>query len=132
VQANNVRTSQASSSGNLELNAFMPLIAESLLESLQLLANSVNILQSKCVEGITVNEAVCRRHVENSTAVLTALVDTIGYENAQKIAQASRDSNKTIRELVTDWKLMTAQKFDQLTSAEVVMRLGKPDKEADI
>jgi len=131
VQANNVKISQASSMGNLELNAFMPLIADTLLESIQLLTNAVHILCRKCIEGITVNEEICRRYVQNSTAVLTALVDVIGYENAQNIARISRDSDKTIRELVTERSLITADQFDQIISAEAVIRLGKPDGETD-
>ena len=74
VMGNDVIIAQACATGNLELNQFMPLIALALLESLQLLNNSCGIFREYCVTGIKANEAVCKKQVENSTAVVTALI----------------------------------------------------------
>jgi aspartate ammonia-lyase len=60
--------------GSLELNAFLPLIADCLLENLDVLARADDVLARLCVDGIEADEARCRAHVENSTAAATALV----------------------------------------------------------
>jgi aspartate ammonia-lyase len=110
--------------GHLELNPFLPLIADSLLESIGLLSNSASILCSHCVEGLKVNEDECRSHVENSTGAITALVGKFGYEKAQEINCEFRKSKKTVRQIVTEKALLSAEEFDELVSAEGVMKLG--------
>ncbi|HBC86551.1 MAG TPA: aspartate ammonia-lyase [Lentisphaeria bacterium] len=124
AMSNDTTIAHACAMGHLELNAFMPLLADSYLESLDLLINSSSILCVHCIEGLKVNEGVCRRLVENSTATLTALVGRIGYEKAQEITCEFRKSKKSIREIVVDKKILSAKEFNELTSAEAVMKLG--------
>ena len=85
VMGNDQVIAQACSAGNLELNQFMPLIAHSFLESIDLLKNASKLFNEKCVAFITANEDVCRMHVNNSTATITALVPAIGYERCSEI-----------------------------------------------
>jgi len=73
--------------GSLELNAFLPLIADCLLENLDVLARADDVLARLCVNGIEADEARCRAHVENSTAAATALVPALGYERAGEAAR---------------------------------------------
>lgn len=124
VMNNNNTISQAVARGNLELNAFMPLIADRLLESLQLLTNACKIFRENCVEGITVNETVCKKQVENSTATLTALLQKIGYEKARQLAGEMKESGKSLKKLVIEKGLMSVNEFEALTSAEAVTQLG--------
>jgi len=124
VMANDQAITQACSSGNLELNQFMPLIAHSLLESLTLLSNASSILSEKCVSGIVANEAVCKKQVENSTASITALIPKIGYEKASEVATLAKSKNITIRESVRVLNMMSASEFEELISPEQVCRLG--------
>ncbi len=124
VMSNDSTLSHACAMGHLELNAFMPLIADTYLESLDLLINSSSMLCNRCVEGLKVNEKACRRHVENSTATLTALVGRIGYEKAQGITCEFRRTGKSLREIAIYRKILSGKDFDELTSAEAVMRLG--------
>ncbi len=128
VMANDQVIAHACSMGHLELNPFLPLVADALLGSLDLLANACNIFRRHCVEHLEADEARCRRHVENSTASVTALVSLIGYEQATALAQALRSEEKSLRELVVERKLATAEEFDQLISPESVTRLGTPFK----
>ncbi|MFW6161953.1 MAG: aspartate ammonia-lyase, partial [Planctomycetota bacterium] len=90
VMANDQAIATACSMGNLELNAFLPLVADALLGSLSLLANASDIFRRRCVAGIEADEARCRRHVHGATATVTALVEPLGYETAQAIAQTAR------------------------------------------
>ena len=117
----------AASRGDLELNAFMPLIADSLLHSCDLLARACTLLRAHCVEGITADEARCRAHIDGSTAMATALVAVLGYDTASKIAREAAVSGRTVREMVLENGPLTAAQFDELTTAEAVCRLGMPD-----
>jgi len=126
VMANDQSISYACSLGNLELNAFMPLIADALLGSLDLLTNACSILRRNCVAGLEADEQKCRQYVESATATVTSLVDAIGYHAALKVAEEAQSQGKSIRELVIENRLLTAEEFDELVSAESVTRLGSP------
>jgi len=114
----------AAASGNLELNAFLPLIAQCLLESCDLLARGADIFRRLCVEGIEADEARCRTHVESSTATATALLPLIGYEAACQVVQSAAKTGKSIKQSAIDEGLLTAEQFDELVSPEAVCRLG--------
>ena len=124
VMANDVAITQACSMGSLELNAFYPLIADCMLGSLDLLTGACSIFRRLCVEGIEADEARCRRHVDASTAGLTALVEKIGYEAATGIARKASADSVSIRQVAIDSGLVTGEEFDQLVSPENVTRLG--------
>ncbi|MDO8683533.1 MAG: aspartate ammonia-lyase [Armatimonadota bacterium] len=127
VMGNDQTIALAAASGNLELNAFLPLIADCLLESCDLLARACDILRRLCVEGIVADVEQCRRHVEGSTATVTALLPVIGYEGACRLAVAQMaDKTKTIKELAIAEGILKAEQFDELVSPEAVTRLGNP------
>ncbi len=117
----------ACAQGNLELNAFMPLIAECLLNSIDLMARACELLATRCVAGIQANEERCRAHVEASTAVATALIPALGYERVCALAWAAAENKRTVRETVLEEGLLTAAEFDALITPEAVCRLGMPD-----
>jgi len=131
VIANDAAITQAVSLGCLELNAFLPLIADCLLENLSLLARACRILRIHCVEGMEADEERCREHVNGSTAVVTALVAEIGYERASQLAADAAASGRSPRDLAIERKIVTPARFDELTSAEAVCRLGSPDTEPE-
>jgi aspartate ammonia-lyase len=116
----------ACAAGSLELNAFLPLIADCLLENLDVLARADDVLARLCVDGIEVDEARCRAHVENSTAAATALVPALGYERAGEAARLAKEQGKTLRLVVTENGWMSAAEFDKAISPEAVCRLGSP------
>jgi aspartate ammonia-lyase len=126
VMAHDQSITFAASLGNLELNAFLPLIADSLLGSLDLLANACSVLRRFCVAGLEADEARCRRNVDGATASLTALVDVIGYQAAQQIAAEATAAGTGIRAIVVERGFLTAEDFDELVSAENVTKLGSP------
>lgn len=132
VMANDQAITQASSMGSLELNPFMPLIADGLLGSLDLLTNACLLLRSRCVEGLEADQARCGRYVESSTAAVTALVDLIGYKAAEEVACQARENGSSIRSILVERGIMTVEQFDELTSAEGVTRLGSPARKDEI
>jgi aspartate ammonia-lyase len=94
--------SLACASGCLELNPFLPLVAASLLESIDLLARSCDILRRHCVDGLEANEIRCRERLESSTAMATALVPSIGYARACDLLQTAKQSNRSIRDVASN------------------------------
>jgi aspartate ammonia-lyase len=129
VMANDQAIAQACSLGSLELNPFLPLVADALLGSLDLLRNACSIFRRFCVAGLEADEARCRRNVEGATAVLTALAERIGHQAATEVARAARENGKSVREIVLERGLISGPEFDQLISPERVMRLGHPLRE---
>ncbi|NLW49875.1 MAG: aspartate ammonia-lyase [Candidatus Brocadiaceae bacterium] len=117
----------ACASGSLELNPFLPLVADCLLGGIGFLTNACHMLR-RCVEGIEADEGRCRRLVEGSTAMLTALVARVGYESAGRIAQEARRTGRTVREVVLAEGILSEEAFDALISPEAVMRLGSPEE----
>jgi fumarate hydratase class II len=85
--------------GQFELNAFMPLLGQTVLESIRLLANVSTAFVEKCTDGITANEARCEELIEQSLSMVTSLVPLIGYDKAAAIAKESVQTGKTVREL---------------------------------
>lgn len=124
VMGNDQIISHASSAGNLELNQFMPLIADALLENLMLLNSACAVFREHCVLGITANEEVCKKNVENSTATITALIPKIGYEKASEIIKIARNESISIKVAVLKSKLISESEFEELISPESVCRLG--------
>lgn len=108
--------------GSLELNAFLPLVAHSFLESLDLLARACGILRRHCVEGLSADEARCRAQVENGTAAATALVPLLGYERTCALVAQARAQG--LKRTAVAQGLLTPAQFDELTSPEAVGRLG--------
>jgi aspartate ammonia-lyase len=122
AMAHDQAISLAVAMGSLELNAFLPLVAHSFLESLDLLARACGILRRHCVAGLTADEPRCRAQVENATASATALVPLLGYEaTCVLVAQAQ---GKGLKATVVAQGLLTPAQFDELTSPEAVGRLG--------
>jgi aspartate ammonia-lyase len=122
---------QAVGGGNLELSQFLPLVAEALLTSLDLLTGACDIFTRHCVAEIEADEDRCRQNVRNSTALLTALVDAIGYDVAEQLAAeaAAAPGPIDVRQLAIDRGLLTAEQFDELTSPQRVTKLGSESAE---
>lgn len=123
VLGNDSIISHASALGQLELNHNLPLIAFSLLESLNLLINTNLIFAEKCIDGIVANEEKLRSDLHSSTAVLTALLPKFGYEQLSDIAHELKDKTMSVREYVLCNNLMTEDEFEELISAEFVLAL---------
>ena len=116
----------ACASGSLELNPFLPLVADCLLDSLDLLARACDLLCRLCVDGITADEARCRAHVDGSTAAATALVAALGYDRACEAAALAAGTGRSLRDVVVGEGLLPGDAFDALVSPEAVRRLGSP------
>jgi aspartate ammonia-lyase len=99
VIGNDLAVTMAAEAGQLQLNAFEPLIAHNILGSMMLLNNAIDTFTDRCVVGIEAHEDVCARHVEHSVSTVTALVPLLGYERAAALAKEALATGRTVRQL---------------------------------
>lgn len=128
VIANDTAITLASAAGQLQLNAFTPLIADSLLESLELLDKAVIIFKEKCIDGIEIDEKRCKENLEKSSSLVTALVHYIGYDRAGEIARKALDEEKTIREVLYEENILPKEKIDEILNPYGLTTPGIPGK----
>lgn len=110
----------ATSQGNLELNPFLPLIADCLLNDLDLLGNACTMMTSHCIQGIEPNIDKCRAGVASSTALITAMVAKIGYDRSCQIGIDAINEGKSIRDKLLELKLLSENEINELTNANSV------------
>jgi aspartate ammonia-lyase len=108
----------AAEGGQLQLNAFEPVIAHSILQSLAWMTNACHTLRVNCVDGITANTERLAMQVETSVGVVTALTPYIGYAAAATLAHTALTTQASIAELVVSSGLMTAEKVAEVLSPE--------------
>jgi aspartate ammonia-lyase len=114
VIGNDITVSMAAEAGQLQLNAFEPIIAHSLFESLTHLTAACDTLRTRCVVGITANVAHMRATVDHSIGLVTALNPYIGYEAATRLAAEALNSDSDIASLVLDRGLLTASELESI------------------
>ena len=114
VIGNDITVTFAAEAGQLQLNAFEPIIAHSLFKSVTHLRAGCDMLRERCVVGITANVAHLRRGVENSIGIVTALNPIIGYANATAIAQEALASGRSVYDLVLEHKMLTKAELDDI------------------
>ncbi|MHB9133580.1 MAG: aspartate ammonia-lyase [Armatimonadota bacterium] len=117
VMANDLAITLAAQAGQLELNAFMPLIAHNLLQSLDLLHHGVRTFIERCLHGLRVDEERSRHWLDCSFALATAVAPYIGYHLASEVAREAGQRNTTVREVLLERRLFTPAELDQITAA---------------
>jgi fumarate hydratase class II len=123
VFGNDATVTWAAANGNFELNVMMPVLSQSILESLRLLANVVDVFREKCVTGIKANTDRCNELVEYSMAMVTSLAPIIGYDRAAEIAKESAKSGRTVREIAREQEVLPE---DELERALNPIEMTKP------
>lgn len=104
----------AAEAGQLQLNAFEPIMCRALMMGITQLRQACYTLADRCVSGITANEEKLRMSVENSIGLVTALSPMLGYENATLVAKRAQAENKTVREVVIELGLMLKEEFESV------------------
>ena len=122
VIGNDITVTFAAEAGQLQLNAFEPIIAHSLFKSISHLRNGCLTLAERCVNGITANKEHLRATVENSIGIVTALNPYIGYANATAVAQEAHASGGSVYEIVLRKGLLSRQQLDEILRPEVLTR----------
>jgi aspartate ammonia-lyase len=141
VMANDVAITLAAQAGQLELNAFLPLIAHNLLQSLDLLHGAVTTFTERCLRDLEVDTVRTHDWLERSFALVTAVAPYLGYALASEIARDAATRGTTVRALLLERALFTPAELDAITSAyelttpgiagEKVVKRGEKGSPAD-
>ena len=113
VIGNDTAITVAGSSGNFELNVYMPVMAFNILQSIRLLGDACDSFDQHCVIGIKPNLHQINQYLHDSLMLVTALAPHIGYDQAAEVAKKAHETGKTLKEIVISRKLLTEQEFDQ-------------------
>lgn len=124
VMAQDLAITLAVQGGQLELNAFLPLITANLLSAMDTLTRAMKLFAQKCVLGITADTARCRELLDNSTGLLTALVPHIGYDQAAMLAKTALETGVSVRQVVLESGLITPEQLDNILKPEGAVKSG--------
>jgi aspartate ammonia-lyase len=124
VIGNDLAVTMAAEAGQLQLNVMEPVIAYNIFQSLKMLTRAINTLSGKCIKGITANIDHCRRLVENSIGIVTALNPYIGYENSTRIAKNALETNRSVMELVREEGLLDEKELTAILTPEKMTQPG--------
>lgn len=111
IAGNDLTITMAAEAGQLELNAFEPVLFYRLFESIRCLRGAVSAFAERCVAGIKANRGVCRRHLQESVGTVTALCPYIGYVRSARLARESLRSGVPVMELAAREGVLSGQKL---------------------
>ena len=114
IMGNDLTITLAAEAGQLELNAFEPIIFWNLTHAVEFLTYAVNTLVDHCVVGITANRERCRDMVEHSVGIITALCPHVGYEKAAEVAKRAIATGASVRELILEEGLLDEAALDKI------------------
>jgi aspartate ammonia-lyase len=116
VIGNDLTVTMAAEAGQLELNAFEPVIAFNLFRSMDMLGRACRTLAQRCIQGITANREHCRRMVENSIGLVTALNPLLGYEKSAEIAKEALATGRAVTDIVLEKGYLSREELEDLLS----------------
>ena len=124
VMGNDGVIKNACANGNLELNPFLPLVAQNLLTNLEMLANVTRVFRTYCIDAVSVNAQQCAEYTSKSSAVATALVSRLGYELVAELVKRARTMEMSVYDLVLSEQLIQKNELDEMLSHWAVCKLG--------
>ena len=122
VIGNDMTVTMAAEAGQLQLNAFEPIIAHSLFEGIQHLTAGCRTLNERCVKGITANVERARRLLDDSTALVTALAPLLGYQRSAEIARDALATGARVYDLVLQKGWLSREQLDEVLKPEVLTK----------
>jgi len=125
VIGNDLVVTLAAESGQLQLNAFEPVMAAVIFESQTLLVNAARTLREHCVEGITANPEVCKHYLESSIGTVTALNPVIGYDRSTELAAEALRTGEGILELIREKHILTDAQIDEILNPAALTGQGR-------
>lgn len=132
IYANDMLVSSLCGQGCLELNAYLPLIGHSIIESINLLIQSCNTMANNLFNGLQIDTLKTIQQVNKSTSLTTALVPHIGYNNATKLAKLMKNKEITIYEANRQLKIIDEKKLSNLLNNNNLLKTGFSLNELDI
>ena len=108
----------SSSQGNFELNTMLPVMAHSLLESIELLTSGTAVFDQKLISELEANTERLEESIQKNSILVTALVPVLGYDKAAEVAKEAMSQNKTIKEVLIEKNLISNEEIDELLNIE--------------
>lgn len=124
VMGNDTAVTVAGQSGNFQLNVMLPLIAHTLLESIQLLANGAKMLADKAIAGFTLNHARIEQALSRNPILVTALNPVVGYEKAAEIAKAAYSAGRPVLDVAEEMTDLSRERLQQILDPARLARGG--------
>lgn len=125
VIGNDVTVNIAASDGDLQLNAYEPVVGLAIFESQKIMTNTMKAFRIQCIDGITVNEDVHKRNLETTIGIVTALNPVLGHHKGDELAKEAKATGKGILELVREKKLLTDKQIEEVLAPENMTGLDK-------
>lgn len=122
VIGNDLCVAMSSEAAQMELNPMEPVIAQCCFESAEIMMNGFDTLRTRCIDGITANEEVCRTHVHNSVGIITALNPVIGYKNSTKIAKEAMETGRPVYDLILEHDILSKEDLDVIMKPENMIK----------
>lgn len=129
IIGNDVTITMAAEAGQLELNAFEPIVFYCMFQSIDTLGYAVHTFVDNCVSGITANENRCRYLVENSVEIITAICPHVGYQKAAEIAKKAIQSGESVRDLILKEGILKKEELDEILNPAAMTEPGISGKE---
>jgi fumarate hydratase, class II len=126
VMGNHLTVTIGGQHGNFELNVMMPVMANSFLQSVEILARGSDAFRSNAVEGIGVNRERCRELLEKNPAIATALNAYIGYDQAASVAKEAAANSESVRTVVKRRGLLSDAQLDEVLNVREMTEPGIP------
>jgi fumarate hydratase class II len=114
VMGNHTTVTIGGMNGNFELNVYLPVMADALLSSIDLLANGSATFAVRCVQGLEADVATCENSVERNLAICTSLAPVIGYDQAAAISKEAFKTGKTVREVALAQGVLSEEELARL------------------
>jgi len=116
----------AAEAGQLELNVMMPVITHNIVFAIQILAAATRVFDVSCVRGIEADEKQCAHWLERSPALVTALAPKLGYAESARLAKEAIATGLTVKELVTQKKILEGSELEQVLDLRAMTEIGIP------
>jgi len=129
VVGNDLTISMASEAGQFQLNVMKPVLVFNLLQSIKIMTNVFTIFREYCLKDITANVDTLKQYVDNSVGIITAINPHVGYEAASRVAKEAISSGRSVREIVLEEKLLSAEELDLILNPQEMTRPGISGKE---
>ncbi|MGL4346271.1 MAG: aspartate ammonia-lyase [Cellulosilyticaceae bacterium] len=129
IIGNDLTITMAVEAGQLELNAFEPIIFYCLFQSIDTLTYAVNTLVDNCIVGISANRERCRMLVENSVGIITAICPHVGYQEAARLAKQAIKTGESVRDMILNEGLLNQEDLDKILDTMGMTEPGISGKE---
>ena len=124
IIGNDLTITMATEAGQLELNAFEPVIFFNLFHSIENLTSAVSTLVDHCIVGITANEDRCRQMVENSIGIITVICPHVGYQRAAEVAKEALKTGRSVKDLLLEKGMFTEEELNKILDPYTMTQPG--------